>query len=218
MYIYIFMCMYIYIYIIFNYIYTHGIYIYISMYLCVCVWQGLSTKPALPPACFSPRSFSNSQQDLELHAKKVHSRLTFQGMNLAQLVSLEVGQRGLDEPMNFKGPDFGKGRTCELHGCSSFFSSKNNFSGVYQTCDTQMNTVKRPSQRPCSGHDASFSGEGWRWWLWCLLCSYRKNLKLFSARSIRKEPFLGDASLGESLTVSDPNPMTSAVCESGGIE
>lgn len=45
-----------------------------------------------------------------------------------------------------------------------------------------------------------------------------KNLKLFSARSIRKEPFLGDASLGESLTVSDPNPMTSAVCESGGIE
>ncbi|CAL1136495.1 unnamed protein product [Cladocopium goreaui] len=39
---------------------------------------------------FVPASFSNSQQDLELHAKKVHSRLTFQGMNLAQLVSLEV--------------------------------------------------------------------------------------------------------------------------------
>jgi hypothetical protein len=99
------------------------------MYLCVCVWQGLSTKPALPPACFSPRSFSNSQQDLELHAKKVHSRLTFQGMNLAQLVSLEVGQRGLDDPMNFKGPDFGKGRTCKLHGQSSFFIQKTIFPG-----------------------------------------------------------------------------------------
>ena len=192
--------------------------VYIYMYLCVCVWQGLSTKPALPPACFSPRSFSNSQQDLELHAKKVHSRLTFQGMNLAQLVSLEVGAERVGWTNEFQGSRFWKGPNLRTPRLIVVFSSKNNFSGVYQTCDTQMNTVKRPSQRPCSGHDASFSGEGWRWWLWCLLCSYRKNLKLFSARSIRKEPFLGDASLGESLTVSDPNPMTSAVCESGGIE